>query len=148
MGQEYSFGPYFLNSSMDEKLEDIDKIVQYWKDSSDQDFKTMQNLFTSKDFSWGLFIGHLVLEKLLKAHYVRDNQKHALFTHDLLRLADKCSFPLNETQKDWLDQISTFNLNARYDSYKREFYKLCTEEFSFLWKERIETLRLWLIQKF
>lgn len=61
MGQEYSFGPYFLNSSMDEKLEDIDKIVQYWKDSSDQDFKTMQNLFTSKDFSWGLFIGHLVL---------------------------------------------------------------------------------------
>lgn len=133
---------------MDEKLDDIDKIVQYWKDSSDQDFRTMQNLFSSKDFSWALFIGHLVLEKLLKAHFVKDNQKHALFTHDLLRLADRCHFKIDETQKDWLDQISTFNLNARYDSYKREFYKLCTGEFSLLWKERIEILRLWLIQKF
>ena len=55
---------------MDEKLEDIEKIIQYWKESSNQDFKTMQNLFKSNDFSWGLFIGHLVLEKLLKAHYV------------------------------------------------------------------------------
>ncbi|WP_026951193.1 HEPN domain-containing protein [Algoriphagus mannitolivorans] len=133
---------------MNEKFEDIEKIIQFWKESSDQDYKTMQNLFKSKDFSWGLFIGHLVLEKLLKALYVKDNQKNALFTHDLLRLADKCNFSLDETQKDWLDQISTFNLNARYDSYKREFYKLCTKEFSFLWKERIETLRLWLIQKF
>jgi len=133
---------------MDEKLDDIDKIVQYWKDSSDQDFRTIQNLFSSKDFSWALFIGHLVLEKLLKAHFVKDNQKHALFTHDLLRLADGCHFKIDETQKDWLDQISTFNLNARYDSYKREFYKLCTREFSLLWKERIEILRLWLIQKF
>jgi hypothetical protein len=78
----------------------------------------------------------------------KDNQKHALFTHDLLRLADKCNFNIDETHQDRFDQISTFNLNARYDSYKREFYKLCTEEFSFLWKERIETLRLWLIQKF
>lgn len=133
---------------MDENLDDIEKIVQYWRDSSDQDFRTMQNLFTSKDFSWALFIGHLVLEKLLKAHFVKDNKKHALFTHDLLRLADRCNFQIDETHKDWLDQVSTFNLNARYDSYKREFYKLCTKEFSFLWKERIEILRLWLIQKF
>ncbi|GAB2484591.1 HEPN domain-containing protein [Algoriphagus taiwanensis] len=133
---------------MDENLDDLEKIVQYWRNSSDQDFRTMQNLFTSKDFSWALFIGHLVLEKLLKAHFVKDNKKHALFTHDLLRLADRCNFQIDETHKDWLDQVSTFNLNARYDSYKREFYKLCTEEFSFLWKERIEILRLWLIQKF
>ena len=108
----------------------------------------MQNLFLSKDFSWALFIGHLVLEKLLKAHFVKDNQKHALFTHDLLRLADLCNFTIDETYKDWLDQITSFNLNARYDSYKSEFYKLCTEEYSLHWKERIEILRLWLIQKF
>ncbi|KPQ14353.1 MAG: toxin-antitoxin system antidote component [Algoriphagus marincola HL-49] len=133
---------------MNEKLDDIDKIVQYWRDSSDQDFRTMQNLFLSKDFSWALFIGHLVLEKLLKAHFVKDNQKHALFTHDLLRLADLCNFTIDETYKDWLDQITSFNLNARYDSYKSEFYKLCTEEYSLHWKERIEILRLWLIQKF
>lgn len=129
-------------------MEEFENIVQYWRDSSDQDFGTMQNLFSSKDYAWALFIGHLVLEKLLKAHFVKSNQKHALFTHDLLRLAEKCDFSLDETQKDWFDQISSFNLNARYDSYKRDFYQLCTREFSFLWKERIENLRLWLINQF
>ncbi|MFN3996994.1 HEPN domain-containing protein [Algoriphagus sp.] len=133
---------------MEEDLTEFEKIVQYWRDSSDQDFRTMQNLFASRDFSWALFIGHLVLEKLLKAHFVRFNKKHALFTHDLLRLAEKCNFTLDETQKDWLDQISTFNLNARYDNYKREFYQLCNEEFSLHWKDRIQTLRLWLINQF
>ncbi len=94
-------------------MEEFGDIVQYWRESSDQDFRTMQNLFSSKDYNWALFIGHLVLEKLLKAHFVKSNQKHALFTHDLLRLAEKCSFSLDENQKDWLDQISAFNLNAR-----------------------------------
>lgn len=133
---------------MEEGSNEFEKIVQHWRDSSDQDFRTMQNLFASKDYSWSLFIGHLVLEKLLKAHFVKCNKKHALFTHDLLRLAEKCNFTLDEIQKDWLDQISTFNLNARYDNYKREFYQLCTEEFTLLWIDRIQTLRLWLIKQF
>ena len=26
---------------------------------------------------------------------------------------------------EWLDEITTFNLNARYDDYKQSFHKLC-----------------------
>jgi uncharacterized protein len=29
-----------------------------------------------------------------------------------------------------LDEITSFNLNARYDDYKKEFYKLCTPEYT------------------
>ena len=36
---------------------------------------------------------------------------------------------------DWLDEITSFNLNARYDSFKREFYKLCTPEYTSGWIE-------------
>ena len=133
---------------MEEELIEFEKIVQHWRDSSDQDYRTFLNLISSRDYSWALFIGHLVLEKLLKAHFVNIKRKHALFTHDLLRLAEKCEFSLDENQKDWLDQISTFNLNVRYDNYKREFYQLCTEEFTLLWTDRIQTLRLWLINQF
>ena len=74
-------------ANMEEKMENIEKIVQYWKDMSDKDYQTMQNLLKSNDFSWAMFLGHLVLEKLLKAHYVKNLKKHAIFTHDLLRLA-------------------------------------------------------------
>jgi hypothetical protein len=46
---------------------DIEKVISYWVDSSDKDFKTMENLVKSGDFNWAMFLGHLVIEKLLKA---------------------------------------------------------------------------------
>ena len=131
---------------MEERLENIEKIVKHWKDTSEKDYQTMQNLIKSGDFSWALFLGHLVLEKLLKAHYVKNNKKHAIFTHDLLRLATLAGLEFNEETEEWLDEISTFNINARYDSYKKDFYQLCTREFTALWSERIEKLRLWLMK--
>lgn len=81
---------------MEEKIENIDNIVQHWIDASEKDYKTMQNLLKSGDYSWAMFLGHLVLEKLLKAHYVKNQRKHALFTHDLLRLATNAGLKIDE----------------------------------------------------
>jgi HEPN domain-containing protein len=47
---------------MEEKTGNIDKIVQHWIDTSEKDYKTMQNLLKSGDYSWAMFLGHLVLE--------------------------------------------------------------------------------------
>lgn len=132
---------------MTDKIENIDSVIKHWKNSSDQNFRTMQNLLKSKDYSWALFLGHLAIEKLLKAVYVKNNQKHAPFTHDLLRIADKSNLKLSEEQTEWLDKITTFNLNARYDNYKQEFYKICNKEFTTIWINRIENLRKWLINQ-
>ena len=133
---------------MDRKAGSMDSIVKYWRDSSDKDHLTMHHLLVSKDYHWSLFLGHLVLEKLLKAIFVKKHNQHAPFTHDLLRLSEKIEIQLSEEQSEWLDEISAFNLNARYDNYKQDFYKLCTKDFSTLWIERIENLRTWLIQQF
>ncbi len=67
---------------MEEKIENIDSIVNYWKDSSNQNYETMKHLLKSKDFSWALFIGHLVIEKLLKALYVK-KYKSMQFSHTI-----------------------------------------------------------------
>jgi len=106
---------------MEEKTENIDKIVLHWRDTSEKDYQTMQNLLKSGDYSWAMFLGHLVLEKLLKAHYVKNQRKHAIFTHDLLRLATNAGLNIDEETEEWLDDISTFNINARYDTYKQDF---------------------------
>jgi HEPN domain-containing protein len=132
---------------MDEKIENSEKIVQFWKESSNQNYDTMHHLMQSKDYNWSLFLGHLVIEKLLKAHYVKKHQKHSFFTHDLLRLSQKVELELTEEQEEWLDEISTFNLNTRYDNYKQEFKNRCTLEFTTHWIKNIETLRLWLINQ-
>ncbi len=129
---------------MNDKIENIDKIVQHWLDSADKNQETMIHLVDSKDYSWSLFLGHLVIEKTLKALYVKRLKQHAVFTHDLLRLANKIELELTEDFEEWLDEITTFNLNARYDNYKQDFYKLCTKDFTDTWLDRIEKIRLWL----
>ena len=72
---------------MEDQVENIDGIQKQWLDSAEQNYITMQNLFKSKDYSWALFFGHLVIEKTMKAIYVRKFQT-VVFTHDLLRLAN------------------------------------------------------------
>lgn len=68
---------------------DIHKIVQYRIESSDEDFETMITMFETKRYSWSLFIGHFMFEKLLKALYVKVNSDYPPFSHNLLRLAEK-----------------------------------------------------------
>ena len=133
---------------MEDRVENIDEVILHWRESAEQDFSTMQNLLKSRDYSWALFLGHLVLEKLLKALYVKKFQAHAVFSHDLLRFAKKIELGLSADYEEWLDEITTFNLNARYDSFKQNFHQLCTKEFTEKWVARIETLRKWLINQF
>lgn len=123
---------------------DINKIVKHWVETSDDDFETMLSLYQSKSYGWSLFLGHISTEKLLKALYVKRFNKHAPFTHNLYRLGELTGLDMNEQYADWFDEITSFNLNARYDDYKREFYKLCTPEYTKNWIERIKIIRSWI----
>jgi HEPN domain-containing protein len=124
-----------------------DDVLRYWVESSDHDFKAMVHLFEKGDYSWSLFIGHLVLEKLLKACYVHQEDITAPFIHDLVRLSEKAGLPLTEEQKDIFDTISTFNLRVRYDDYKLSFHRKCTRNFTEQWIHQIKELREWLKNK-
>ena len=125
---------------------DFDKIVKHWIETSDADFQTMLSLYDSKSYGWSLFLGHISVEKLLKAIYVSKYKKHAPFLHNLYRLAELSNIDMNDEQSDWLDKVTSFNMNARYDDYKREFYSLCTPDFTKEWIQKIEILRSWIKQ--
>lgn len=133
---------------MEEKSFDIEKQVDYWRNSSDDNFVTMQNLYKSKDYDWTLFLGHILLEKLIKGLSVKINKKHPVFTHDLLRLMSFIKIEVPENYEEWLDEITTFNINARYDNYKNVFKQRCTKEFTNTWLNRIKELREWLINQY
>jgi HEPN domain-containing protein len=131
---------WFIN---DENL-DYKVIFNHWVDVSDKDYATMQHLFQSKDYHWSLFIGHLVIERLLKAKIVKSTKEHAPYSHDLRRLAKLSGLEFDPEFIGWLDTITTFNLNARYDSYKQGFYNKCTFEFTADWIEKIKEIRKWI----
>ena len=125
----------------------IEKTINHWIKTSDQDYNTMITLFKSKDYHWSLFIGHIVIERLIKALIVKETSQHAPFTHDLRRLVKKADLVFSNEQIDWLDTITSFNINARYDNYKQSFYKKCTPDFTAVWIEKIKHLRTWIKEK-
>ena len=79
---------------------------------------------------WCLYIGHLILEKILKAKYVKDNEKTPPKVHDLLKLANATNLKLSPEISEFLNRVTDFNIEARYTDYKSRFYKLCTKEFT------------------
>ncbi|MCK7505322.1 MAG: HEPN domain-containing protein [Desulfobacterales bacterium] len=47
------------------------EIIEVWINSSDDNYKSMTNMFNAREYMWSLFIGHLVIEKLFKAYHVK-----------------------------------------------------------------------------
>jgi HEPN domain-containing protein len=123
---------------------DTENIINHWIESSDKDFKTMMDMYKTKNNNWALFIGHLVIEKLLKALYLKKTNDFPPLIHDLRRICEKANIELDGNQKINLDTISRFNINARYDDYKKSFYKLCTDGFTKEWIEKIKDSRKWI----
>jgi HEPN domain-containing protein len=124
-----------------------DEIVKYWIDASDLDFRAMQNLYTSKDYVWCLFLGHLVIEKLIKAIAVKNDLNVVPKIHDLNKLAKAAGLVVDNESADFIDVITAFNIEARYPDYKKEFYKKATNDFTLYYKTKIIELRLWLIDQ-
>jgi HEPN domain-containing protein len=131
---------------MTEKIdsENIERFINHWTDSSDRDYRTMQNLYHSRDYNWSLFIGHLVIEKLLKAIYIKNKHEHPVPIHDLSRIATKAGIECSEEILNLLDTITTFNINARYEDAKQNFYLKCTKEFTETWINNISEIRKWI----
>ena len=125
---------------------DKDELTSYWIETAEQDYNTMLHLYTCKDYHWSLFMGHLVIEKLLKGVYVKNKDSNIPRIHDLLRLAEKSEIELTEEQQDDLDILTTFNISARYPDYKKSFYVKCNYEYTTVNINKIKELRVWLLE--
>ena len=124
---------------------EINEHIRYWLNSADHDLDTAESLFSAEKFDWCLFLGHLVLEKGLKAYYVKDNQNRMPpKTHNLVKLAEKTTIPLNDELKLFLDEVNDFNLEVRYPEYRQEFYKSCTKEFAEEYLDKIKEQYKWI----
>jgi HEPN domain-containing protein len=128
---------------MEQEL-DKEKIISHWIESSDNDFNAMIDLFKTKHNNWALFMGHLVIEKLLKALYIKTKGEYPPMIHDLRRIFEKAGIKLEPPMQIILDSISRFNINARYDDYDQNFYQLCTDSFTGEWIDKIKECRLWI----
>jgi HEPN domain-containing protein len=129
---------------MTEPVEHRERLIQLWINNADDDFEVMISMFEAKRYNWTLFIGHLVIEKLLKAYYLKASGNYPPQTHNLLRLAELADINPEDDFRVFLLNVTAFNISGRYDDYKESFKKKCTPEFTQKWFQLIKINRLWI----
>lgn len=111
-----------------------DEIVKSWLLQAKKHVETAQDMCRLKHYDWCLFMWHLVIEKALKAKIISLG-KEPLYIHTLLHLAKFAEYGCSPEEIKQFNEITTYNLEARYDDYKRKFYKKATREYTMKWSK-------------
>lgn len=85
-----------------------------WIALADYDIETARHMFTTERYLYVIFLCHLALEKLLKAHVAEFTQTVPIKTHDLIYLVKKCELELPEKYLDFIGKINTASIPTRY----------------------------------
>ena len=109
---------------------DIDKTISYWLESAKYDLGVAHAMLKTKKYPYALFMGHLALEKILKALVVKKTRTHAPFSHSLPYLLERSGIKMPEPMQVRLSEFMEFHIEARYPDASRVFYKKCTKGYT------------------
>jgi len=123
--------------------------AEYWLELCDDDVKVARNLLKSKDYLWMAFICHLVVEKSIKAVIADRTNQEPKRIHDLAKLAEQANVvdELTDTQMDFLEELTPYNIEARYPSYKEKMAAKLSAEYCESLLIRTEEFLCWTKQK-
>lgn len=98
--------------------------IDYWIDTAKRDWRTVQNMYKTKDFVPALFFTHLHLEKICKALWVKNNVNNTPpKIHNLIKLLNEAGIKYSEEQMNFMLVMNNFQLEGRYPDYKQKLYK-------------------------
>lgn len=101
---------------------DVTKQIEYWAASSAEDIAAAESLLEQGHLRHCLFFAHLSLEKLLKAHVVRQTGDVPPRIHSLIRLAEIAGLALDEERDEFIRSFGVYQLEGRYPDAR--FYAL------------------------
>lgn len=119
-------------------------LIEFWLSEAEESKEVAKHLFDKKDFSYSLFFGHLAIEKLIKAIYVKNRDEQIPRLHNLPRLAKEAGVEIPQDKLLDFIRITAFNLEARYPDYNKEFRKKCTSQFTKEELRKIDEVFKWL----
>lgn len=123
---------------------DKKEVVRFWFTSSVDDLDTAEKLFEAKKYHYALYFCQMAIEKYIKGLIVEKSDQFATRTHDLIVLAEQLDLNLSPNILEQFRTITQFNLNARYDTYKRNFYNKATKSYAIQWLKITKDILLWL----
>jgi HEPN domain-containing protein len=123
---------------------DIQKQIEYWLKTADDDWATAELLINNGKFIQGLFFCHLCIEKAIKAHVVRQTKQIPPKIHNLSFLLSKTDLSLSEDYKELTAILMTYLLEGRYPEHNPQ---IPSDIDARDYLERTKNLFLWLKSK-
>ena len=96
---------------------DVQKQIDYWINGAEDDIVTAELLIREKRNLHGLFFCHLVIEKAIKAYYVKRTGEIAPRSHNLIYLSDNLELTFDEETQIFLGILMKYQLQGRYPDY-------------------------------
>ena len=90
------------------------KDTKNWVALTDYDIETALHMLATERYLYVIFLCHLALEKILKAHVAEVIQDVPIKTHDLIYLVKKCELEVPEKYLDFIGKINTASIPTRY----------------------------------
>jgi len=124
------------------------ELIEYWIKTSTHDLEVAKSLYLSNHFDYCLFLGHLSIEKLLKAFWIKNNSdNNPPKTHNLVYIAQNSKIILDDEKFKFLQFVNSFNIGTRYPDYKFKIYQMCDEAFTRKNFRKIRAFHKWLMKK-
>ncbi len=123
---------------------DIQKQIDYWCRGATEEWELATHLLDESHIRHGLFLLHLTIEKVIKAHVCKTTADIPHKSHNLLRLADSAGVILSQHDRDFLGELSLFNIEGRYPDFDEVLPP--SEEVKRI-RQETERLYLWLLNQ-
>lgn len=120
--------------------------TQNWINLSDYDLETARHMLTTGRFLYVVFMCHLALEKMLKAHFTEITQTIPTKTHDLIYLVKKCGLDLPQPHLEFIGKVNNASVPTRYPEDLQQMIAQYPEPIARAYLAQTEEVLRWLRQ--
>lgn len=122
--------------------------ITYWLESPEKDLEVMNYLMKGRKYVHALFFGHLYLEKLTKALWVKNHKEnYPPKIHNLVRILELSEIKPNDNDMEFLDVLNWFQIEGRYPDYVNNLVKETTKNLAVQYIKQIKSISRCLKEK-
>ena len=117
--------------------------IDFWMNTAEEDWITVEAMFNAERYLHCLFWAHLVIEKLAKALWVKNNVEDIPpKTHDIVWLLQSANVCLETEVMEFLKSFNDFQTSTRYPNYTSNMATVCTGEVAKNKLEKVKEIRI------
>ena len=145
-------GKRYYNDGMANEQETLQdeqktKLIDYWVRSAEYDLEVSESLYEKSRFHYSLFFGHLAIEKILKAIFVKKKSIHAPFSHSLTYLVEKAGIEIQQERLERLADFMDFYIEGRYPGDLDDIFRKYNQALTLEKREEVKEMFEWLKKK-